>query len=992
MPDLHRQLFLLYRDQGDISALGKLFDELSAELFRLALYLSPDASDAEDLVQNTFLSAIESQKGYDESRPLRPWLTGILANLARRRRRDLGRGRPSPIPEGLTASTDTDVVGAAERDELRTCLRGALQSLPQPYRQVLTLHLEEGMTARRIGEVMERPAGTVRSQIVRGLDLLRKSLPAGVTGGLSYILASGHALAGVRVEVLRAATDMAPAAPASSTSSTATALRWTLPHSLAAAAIILAGVAAIWWPEADPVAPPPRASTETAAGQVATSAGDEAPTTKPLATDNEAPSRVLAPSIRKEARVRLVDEDGHPQAGLSCRVVNSEDPSKLFALACLVEDFALAKSGPDGWVTVETGSAKSYVLWVVGTNLRRRLADAPNTKGVTWELPRLHPFEGEVHSENGTLLAGVNIFASKTAGSMEVNAPLTQTGPDGAFRLLLPTSHCYVWAAGNGVRSAATPTRGRAIKLTAVAAAASIEITVTTPGRGPVAGAFVGAFFEATDGALRPPMFARTDQAGSARLTGLPAGKVIVTARSGDRTATRRELNLNGSASYPAALQLHEGARVTGQVLDFGGNPVRDCVVFAQAPQLLANSFDGRLLDRFGVTDDEGRYLVTGLSQGDVRLRLTQRQQPREFANDSIKLTAGEQRQLDWQINKRVLKGRVTGLSNPAAFTVTAAPADPSGRAFSRARYTEAIGPDGTFAMLLPPRASSVALHVAPTGNPAPLIYYCARAVVDDISEPIELTVRPQQARYVTLKLRLTDEQDRGAKVSLRRGQQTTYSSMDDQGFVTFADVVAGDYSLRIERDNGLAWTRAVLISGEQSNVELTDLEARPQGVLTVVCRRAARLTVQDARGFFVTAITPATPTPLESGSYTLSAYGPDVAPQTAQVTIQAGKETQHAIDSEQGLRCDFELFFDPVDNNRDVNADLRIALFDQGGALVVKDNVKLVVDGAYRWSQKLKPGEYRVKASSSWGGIASGIAVVSGDAPMTWQAKLKLQ
>jgi RNA polymerase sigma-70 factor, ECF subfamily len=992
MPDPHRQLFLLYRDHGDISALGKLFDELSAELFRLALYLSPDACDAEDLVQNTFLSAIESQRGYDKSRPLRPWLTGILANLARRRRRDLGRSRPSPIPEGLTASTDTDVAGAAERDELRSCLKGALRSLPQPYRQVLTLHLEESMTARRIGEVMERPAGTVRSQIVRGLDLLRKSLPAGVTGGLSYILASGHALAGVRVEVLRAAADMAPAAPASSTSSSANALRWTLPNSLAAAAIILAGVAAIWWRGAGPVATPPSASTETAGGRMAATSDDEAPATKPLATTKETSPRVPAPTTRRESRVRLVDQDGRPQAGLSCRVVDTSDPSKLFALACLVEDSALVQSSPDGWMTVETGNAKSYVLWLVGTNLRRSLADGPDTEGVTWEIPKLHPFGGEVRSENGTLLAGVDIFASQTAGSMEVNAPLTQTGPDGTFSLVLPTSHCYLWAAGNGVRSPAIPTRGGKLKLTAADAAATISVTVTTPEGDPAAGSFVAAFFEAADGALRPPIFARSDLGGFARLSGLPAGQVVVTARSGDRSAVRQELSINGTASYSATLQLHEGARVVGEVLDYGGNPIRDCIVFAQAPQLLANSFDGRLLDRFGVTDDEGRYLLTGLSQGDVRLRLTQRQQPREFANDSIKLTAGEQRQLDWQINKRVLKGRVVGLSNPAAFTVTAAPADPSGRAFSRARYKEAIGPDGSFAMLLPPRASSVALHVARTGNPAPLIYYCARAVVNDTSQPIELAVRPQQARYATLKLRLNDERDRGAKISLRRGQQTIYSQMGEQGAVTFAGVVAGDYSLRIERDNGLAWTRTVLVTGDQSDVELTDFEARPQGMLTVECRGAARLIVRDAQGFFVNAIKPATPTPLETGSYTLSAAGPDAAPQTAQIRIQAGKETQHAVDIEQGLRCDFELSFDPIDNNRDVNADLRIAIFDQSGALVVKDNVKLVVDGAYRWSQKLKPGVYRVKANSSWGGVAAGTAVIDGDGPVTWHANLKLQ
>jgi len=991
MNDPHRQLFLLYRDHGDITALGKLFDELSAELFRLALYLAPDASDAEDLVQNTFLSAIESRKNYDESRPVRPWLTGILANLARRRRRDLARNQPSPLPEGLPASGDADTAAAAGRDEIRSQLRESLRGLSQPYRQVLTLHLEEGMTARRIGEVMERPAGTVRSQIVRGLDILRKSLPAGVSGGLAYVLTSGHALAGVRVEVLRAATQLADAAPVASAATPPAALSWTLPHRLLVATALLAGAAVIWWQQTTPAGPPTPAPTETAGGRATASVEPGALANQPSPTVTKPPSRTTAPQARTQMRVRLVDASGNPQAGLTCQVVDTSDPRRLFLLSCIAEDFEAVSSGRDGWVTVETGAANRHLLWVVGTDLRMQLPNSPPPDGITWRVPKLHPYEGVVRSQDGTGLGGVDVFASSTAGSMESNPPLTQTKPDGTFAFMLPTSRSYVWAAGNGVRSAATPSRGSNIELTAITAQASINITVMTPDGLPANDAFVAAFFEAKESALRPPIFARADARGAATLTGLPQGRVIVTARSGDRTATRQRIDLNGVATYPITLRLQEGAQITGRVVDLGGNPVRDCVVYAQAPQILANSFDGRLFDRIATTQDDGSYHLTGLPSGNIRLRLTSKTRPREFANQSIELAAGEQRELDWKVNQRILRGRVLGLENPAAFYVTAAPADPTGQAFSPIRFREPIGPDGSFAMPLPPRTSAVTLHLARKDNPAPLIYYCARAVVNDTAKPVELAVTPAQARYATLNLHLNDTEDRGAKVSLTRGSQTIYATMNDQGLVSFAHVAAGDYTLRVARRDGFVWTHGLHITGDQRTVELADLQSEPQGLLTVNCDGAAQLEVRDERGCLVKSIKPAVATALEAGSYTLSVSGPDVSPQVTPLTINAAEEARHVVDVDTGLRCNFEFSFDPVDNNRDVSAALRIALFDDQGDLITTASVERTEEGLYRWSQMLAPGGYRVQAIASWGGVASGIAKIAGDSPVTWQATLTL-
>ncbi|MEW6743713.1 MAG: sigma-70 family RNA polymerase sigma factor [Planctomycetota bacterium] len=161
----------------DPSALGKLFDGAAPELLRVARHLAGDRHQAEDLVQTTFVVAIEQPHLYDPAQPVLPWLLGILANRARHLRRQERRPRS---PSQLDPQKSCDPAEEAERHELLETLRRSLAALPAPYREVLVLHLQHGLTAREIGEALDRPAGTVRTQIVRGLDKLRRLLPAGL--------------------------------------------------------------------------------------------------------------------------------------------------------------------------------------------------------------------------------------------------------------------------------------------------------------------------------------------------------------------------------------------------------------------------------------------------------------------------------------------------------------------------------------------------------------------------------------------------------------------------------------------------------------------------------------------------------------------------------------------------------------------------------------------------------------------------------------------
>src|SRR5262245_35800927 len=89
-------LFLAFTRQRDCTALGALFRRRADELLRIAVFLAPRPTDAEDLVQATFLSAIAHAETWRGGRVMN-WLCGILTNHARMLRR--AERRPPPQPD-----------------------------------------------------------------------------------------------------------------------------------------------------------------------------------------------------------------------------------------------------------------------------------------------------------------------------------------------------------------------------------------------------------------------------------------------------------------------------------------------------------------------------------------------------------------------------------------------------------------------------------------------------------------------------------------------------------------------------------------------------------------------------------------------------------------------------------------------------------------------------------------------------------------------------
>ena len=285
------RLFDRFRRKGDASALGRVFDTTAPELVEVAVHLSRDPGEAEDLVQATFLTAIEKAEDYDADRRLVPWLVGILVRhahaLRRSRARKLDEDR---LPPGGTIDPSEE----AQASELRDSIEEALAGLPENYRSVLEPYLLRGERAVDIARASGRSPGTVRVQIRRGLVEFRRALPAGLALSAG-VLVGGRSMAEVRATVLESAARAARAiGPAKATTLTSTTLLGGLVMSqklflgaLAAALLVIfgwiAGVGGGDSPEAPAPAPAPIPEpTELAA----------APETQPSPEQSDDPRRV----------------------------------------------------------------------------------------------------------------------------------------------------------------------------------------------------------------------------------------------------------------------------------------------------------------------------------------------------------------------------------------------------------------------------------------------------------------------------------------------------------------------------------------------------------------------------------------------------------------------------------------------------------------------------------------------------------------------------
>jgi RNA polymerase sigma-70 factor (ECF subfamily) len=155
-------------------------------MWRVAMSLTRNRADAEDLVQESLLRAYKAIEGFDGRYP-RAWLLTILRNTERnrhRRRRPELLSDPDMVEERGPRTEADEVERRAEDHDFDEAVTRALAELPENFRRVIELVDVDGLTYQEAADVLDVPLGTVMSRLHRARRRIRDLLvPAGYGPG-----------------------------------------------------------------------------------------------------------------------------------------------------------------------------------------------------------------------------------------------------------------------------------------------------------------------------------------------------------------------------------------------------------------------------------------------------------------------------------------------------------------------------------------------------------------------------------------------------------------------------------------------------------------------------------------------------------------------------------------------------------------------------------------------------------------------------------------
>jgi RNA polymerase sigma-70 factor (ECF subfamily) len=167
---------------GDSAAFGQLVLKYQDRLFNSLAHLLGSPEDARDVAQDAFVQAFVKLETFSRAAAFYTWLYRIAFNLAASRRR---RQRPTLSLDGAKEDAGqepaTRLEGpteALDREERAVQVRAALDALSQEHRAILVLREIDGCDYETIAELLDLPAGSVRSRLHRARMKLRSHLKA----------------------------------------------------------------------------------------------------------------------------------------------------------------------------------------------------------------------------------------------------------------------------------------------------------------------------------------------------------------------------------------------------------------------------------------------------------------------------------------------------------------------------------------------------------------------------------------------------------------------------------------------------------------------------------------------------------------------------------------------------------------------------------------------------------------------------------------------
>jgi RNA polymerase sigma-70 factor (ECF subfamily) len=908
-PSSVEQLFARYAREGAAADLAEVFDRTAPDLLRLALHLARDGNEAEDLLQSTFVAAIDRARTFEPDRPLVPWLCGILANKARQlasRRRP-----PDLVPR---ASVDPHPLDVLAGTEVRSALAAALAKVDGLYREPLALRFVHGLAPVEIARRLERSPGAVRVQLHRGLELLRRLLPPGLALSVPGLLAT-RGLASVRAGVLaharRSVTAVSPLAPLGV---------FLMKHVIAVVGgvLLLALLLVPNWHGAGG-GPPSAAATQTSAGASLgagrdAGAGSRQEHVSPPAADREAVAEARG-ALALRARWQ---DTGEPAAGVALLVGErrSGAAGRSHEVVTAADGSARAEGVRSGFVEVRVAGG----AWPATAVVR-----GGATTELTVDVPPRRRCHGRTIDPAGAPVAHALVF--EISGPERPARHCATSDADGRFEAAAVAADAnFVACAAGGLCSRiqqVLPDASGAFAPELVLEPIGADLggrVVDRQDRG-IAGAIVRigeyawrGFDQAGDGVLtHPPHFAvevRCDADGNFAAPGLCARPTRIAARAPGHAAPPRIVALRPREPAHVVVRMDADAVVEGVVRAPDGSPIANAAVAVRDADHVGDVASA-------ACDERGQFELHGLQPGVLELEAEATEYGYGRLVQHMTLAPGERR--TWAPTLPI-EATTSGVVHDAQGRAVAGAEVQAREVDGGTRTSGSSDVDGRFRLRLPPGSR---WRLAATGPGMRLLHPCTSlGTIESGARDLVVVLPPEPEARSFLVGALVDDAGRPSPERLvaehAGGATFVVEDVDPRtGRFRTPPLPPGSYVLRTSPER--TFGPFVLLARETRDagrlVATVPTDARPRGRLQVAVRRTDDQPLLERPGLLLHApaardgIALASPeSDVPAGDYVLHVFGATFVEREQRVTITAGTTTKVELTVEPAVKRDITI------------------------------------------------------------------------------------
>ena len=175
------ELVELYKQSKDQQYLTTLFTRHSDVVYRTALRIMKNASDAEDIMQTGYCKMIRDLHLYNGSGTVLGWMIQVVIHTCYQQK----NSEKSRLNRERKMMSERRTTSEPKNNDLSETVENHLNKLPEIYKVPITLQIMEGLSIKEVSQALEIPEKTIRSQIARGLEKLRASLQTvGITASV----------------------------------------------------------------------------------------------------------------------------------------------------------------------------------------------------------------------------------------------------------------------------------------------------------------------------------------------------------------------------------------------------------------------------------------------------------------------------------------------------------------------------------------------------------------------------------------------------------------------------------------------------------------------------------------------------------------------------------------------------------------------------------------------------------------------------------------